>query len=243
VKDEAKKLINRFMGVVGLRIVNVSWGPRGFAAPLRQALTKGILVDTVIDIGASDGCWTLECLKVLPQANYFLVEPLDEHRPRLMKLAAANPAVSIWNGLLGKKADVVGLHVHGDQSSILDSSEYAGSEIRKIEARPLDAFLASGHLRGRLLIKLDVQGAELTVLEGAAHCLRQTELVLLEVSFQQIYHSAPLVDAVISWMANAGFRVFDICSYVQRPYDGLLAQADLFFARPDSLLFAHQGWE
>jgi hypothetical protein len=67
--------------------------------------------------------------------------------------------------------------------------------------------------------------------------------VLLEVSFQQIYRSAPLVDAVVSWMANAGFRVFDICSYVQRPYDGLLAQADLFFARLDSPLFAHQGWE
>jgi FkbM family methyltransferase len=165
VKEEAKKLINRFMGVVGLRIVNASWGPRGFAASLQQVLMKGISVDTVIDIRASDGCWTLECLKVLPQANYFLVEPLAEHRPRLMKLTAANPAVSIWNGLLGKKTDVVGLHVHGDQSSILGSSEYAGGEIRRIEARPLDAFLASGQLRGRLLIKLDVQGVELMVLE------------------------------------------------------------------------------
>ena len=53
--------------------------------------------------------------------------------------------------------------------------------------------------------KLDVQGAELTILENAEKKLKNTLAVQLEVSFFNLYHNQPSFGQIDIWMRNRGF--------------------------------------
>ena len=56
-------------------------------------------------------------LEVFPDANYFLVDPLEENRAYLDSLQKIRPNIKVWHGALGEKACSLPFNVHGDQSS------------------------------------------------------------------------------------------------------------------------------
>lgn len=240
-KVRSKAAVNALAGLFGARVVGAQWGPRGFSASLQRARSKGFSPATVIDVGAASGQWTRECRKVFPTARYLLVDPLEENRSALDELAQSDPQVAAWHGALGAEPGHLELWAHGDQSSFLRSSDFPGKP-RQVEVRTLDSLIETFQLPSPVLFKADVQGYEIEVLKGAARCLQMCEMLLLEVSFQRLYTDSPLAHEVISFVGARGFRVYDICSFVQRPADNELAQCDLLFARDDSPLFSHEGW-
>jgi FkbM family methyltransferase len=204
----------------------------------------GISPLQIVDAGASNGQWTLECLKMFPKSRYFLVDPLTENVQSLSKLQSENSNVKFWSGGLGKKEGQFTLNVHGDQSSFLASEYTMGSQGQKriVEIRTLDSFIGSELMESPNMIKADVQGYELEVLKGCTKCLETTEILLLEVSYRHIYSGGPLAHEVISYVGELGFRIFDICSYVQRPRDLELVQSDIIFAKEGSRLFDYEGY-
>jgi hypothetical protein len=88
-----------------------------------------------------------------------------------------------------------------------------------------------------------VQGYELEVLRGATRCLEATEMLILEVSFRRVYKDSALAHEIIAYVADRGFRIYDVCSYVQRPSDLDLIHSDLVFVSESSSLFSYQGWK
>ncbi len=229
----AKKIINAALGCCGLRLVSSEWGPSGFSKAFARLATAGLKPHEIIDVGAARGCWTRECMTVFPDARYFLADPLPANREPLAALAAENARVTVWNGAIGPTAGTLPVHVHGDQSSAFTAADEAMSRTQVIQVpmRPLDSFLADGTLRTPTILKADVQGYELAVLQGASQTLRHVVAVLLEVSFRRIYHDLPLAHSVIGTMAEHGFRIADVCSYAQRARDHALLQADMLFVK------------
>ena len=240
MKLSARAIANRLLGTVGVRAVNAAWGPRGFAGALSRASRLGVHIDEIVDVGAASGEWTRECMAVLPNARYFLVDPLDENAVALRTLAAARRNVHCWIGALGASQGTMQLFVHGDQSSAYPS-EFSRVPGRDVSVRTLDSFLGR-EIHHPALIKADVQGHELEVLQGAERCLSTAVLVLLEVSFRRIYAGAPLAHEVIAFMGARGFRILDVCTYTQSPSDGELAQSDLLFARDGAPIFSREGY-
>jgi FkbM family methyltransferase len=236
-----KSTLNALAARFGLRIVNARWGPRGFAAAFRLAHDAGFRPGGIVDLGAARGEWTVECMTIFPEARYLLVEPLPSNRERLDQFAAAHPNVRVHNGAVGATEGVVRLHEHGDQTSALTSADFAGEPV-EVAQRTLDALLQDAPLPSPLIVKIDVQGMETQVLAGASDTLARTDLLLVEVSFVEIYDGNCLAHDVIGMAAQSGFRIADICTYTQRPKDGLLAQSDLLFLRSKSGLFATKGW-
>lgn len=100
----------------------------------------------------------------------------------------------------------------------------------------IDEVVASRGLTGPLLIKADVQGAELRVLSGAEKSLEQTEAVILEVVFFEYFAGGPLMDEVVAWMGQHGFIAYDLCGLLYRALDNALSQCDILFVRKDGLL-------
>ena len=239
-----KRVINQVLGTVGLRLVNASWGPRGVVSTFERIKKQQISVQQIVDIGAAKGQWTRECMQVWPGADYFLIEPRKENQDRLKRLHDEHRQVKYWMGGLGTAPGCMDLYVHDEQSSFFKSefSESAVSSQQRVEIRTLDSFLEEGGIAAPDLIKLDVQGYEIEVLKGAEKCLECTELLLIEVSYREIYENSPLAHEVISWVGARGFRILDICTYTQRPLDGELAQSDMLFARESSRLFDLEGW-
>ena len=233
---------NALLGVFGMRIVSARWGPRGPMDSLRRVRAQGLVPRQIVDVGASDGSWTRECLTVFPESRYLLVDPLAANAPALEDLRHRHGNVWVWHGALGRSPGTLDLLVHGDQSSFLRSDSFAAREAQRVEVRSLDSFLGSDYLQPPDLIKADVQGFELEVLGGATRCLENAQLLLLEVSYRRIYRGLPLAHEVIAFVGDAGFRIYDICTYAGRPCDGELTQSDILFAREGSPLFANETW-
>jgi hypothetical protein len=72
--------------------------------------------------------------------------------------------------------------------------------------------------------------------------LESAELLILEVSFRRIYKESALAHEIIAYVGKRGFRIFEICSYLQRGTDHDLIQSDMVFVHESSSLFSHHGW-
>ena len=245
LRRTTKKIINKLLGIMDLKIVNISQGPLGILEALRKVKKQGVVPHQIIDAGAAIGAWTRKCLELFPDAEYFLVDPLDENSAFLNELQQTNPKVKVWQGALGSRPGQLDLYVHGDQSSFF-ASEYGQSNetsTRTVQVRTLDSFMEDSTIQQPDMIKADVQGFEIEVLKGAEKCLENTELLLLEVSYRRIYWNGPLAHEVISYVGSKGFRFLDVCTYIKRPFDGELTQSDILFAKDGSRLFEPEGWE
>jgi len=78
------------------------------------------------------------------------------------------------------------------------------------------------------LLKVDVQGGELSVFRGAADTLRRTKLVWTEVCFRQIYEGSALFGDIHAFMSNAGLILSGI-SQGFRGEGGELLEGDALF--------------
>ena len=77
----------------------------------------------------------------------------------------------------------------------------------------LDNVCEEKKLKGPYVLKVDVQGAELLVLEGAVKVLENCDLVILEVSFFNFRKDTPDLFEVVQYMKNQGFPLlFSLCS-------------------------------
>jgi FkbM family methyltransferase len=196
----------------------------------------------VIDVGAAHGDFTRTTAAVFPDAAYHLIEPLKEYDPFLRDIREGPSKTTVHQIAATEKSGEIVLNVHPDLvgSSIFREAEGPGVDgvARTVPAITLDELARDHRLASPFLIKADVQGAELRVLEGAREILPATALVILEVSFQPFFDGGPEHARVISFMESQGFVVYDVLGLSRRPLDGALAQADLVFARHDGPLRA-----
>ena len=229
---KVKEIINRFLRPLGLKMVNAKWGPRGFANVFREIASSGIAIEQVVDIGASNGQWTHECREIWPDAKYFLVDPLVENELSLQRMKSDIRGLGYYLGALSSKPGSMILNHHGDQSSFHPSEFGHGAESqRSIPVETLDNLLKQGCFSPPDLIKIDVQGHELQVLAGAIETLKSAKILLIECNIQQSYHGIPFFHEVVSFLGDHDFRVFDFCTYAQRPFDLRLTQTDVVFAK------------
>jgi len=241
-RDWLRARINGLLAPAGVRVVNVRWGPRGFAASFGKLARQGVEPKCIVDIGAATGEWTRECLNVFPNAEYFMVDPLEENQASLETLCRARRNVHFRMCALGAAQGELALHVHGDQSSFFPSEYDETGSLRRVRVETLDNMVSSGLTVAPDIIKVDAQGFELEVLRGSEQAMSTTEFVLLEVSFRETYIGCPLAHEVIAAMGKYGFRIYDLCTYSQRPMDLELFQSDILFARGDSRVFAEEGY-
>jgi len=82
-------------------------------------------------------------------------------------------------------------------------------------------------------VKIDVQGSELDILNGASQTINRTEYVSCEVALVQYNQGAPLIGEVIDKMRDYGFSIIDIVEYHSFPqlYGGVYFQLDLLFKK------------
>jgi len=108
--------------------------------------------------------------------------------------------------------------------------------VESLPMKTLDSVVARRKMPGPILLKADVQGYELEVLRGANETLRNTEVILLEVSTLPYNIGAPLFSDVVAFVADRRFLIYDFCHLHRRQSDDTAFQVDVLFAREDSAL-------
>ncbi len=202
---------------------------------LRRLHRRGLRPDFVIDIGASTGIWSEAASRLFPEAQFVLVEPLgDRYDPRARKHhlkairrhALVEAAVSDRPGRMtfNVPPDLYG-------ASLLlpdDARTYQSVEVR---VTTVDEIAAEQALRGRGLLKADVQCAEHLVLAGAARTLPQVDVILIELSLVRYAPEARTLREMLDLLHGLGFRLYDDTGGWRSPVDGTLLQKDLVFVR------------
>jgi FkbM family methyltransferase len=214
---------------------------------LEQARTIGFVPRAVIDVGAAYGSFTCLCQTVFPDARYLLVEPLEEYRPLLDQVKQTSASVDYTMAAASAHEGVIQINVHPD---LVGSSLYREVEtgtgvngmMRTVRSVTVDRLVRDAGFDGPYLLKVDVQGAELDVLQGAEHTLSSSELVVLEVSFFKFFEDGPECADVLAYMKKKGFVPYDIVGRQYRPLDGALSQVDIAFVKEGGLFRRHHGY-
>ncbi len=171
---------------------------------LEPLLRLALAPDLLVDVGVAGG--TPELYDFFPDCPLVLIEPFPEQIGPV-----ARPATIIGKAA-GARTGVVDLHFNPrkpHQSSLYRRTIHDGS-VRRAEMDTLDNMLAD-HPGQRLAVKIDVEGAELEVLEGAPRTLLRTICVFVEVNMGYLFecqrNPLPKVDCL---MKGAGFTLYRI---------------------------------
>lgn len=169
-----------------------------------------------LDVGAHHGDSTLDVLAAFPAAMVHAFEPdADNHAAAVVKLAGHAGRAVLHRAALSDRDGTATLRVnsHDGTHSLLDigAQRYWGAWAgpvgeADVPTATLDSFCAVAGIERIDLLKMDIQGAELSALRGASGLLARQGIgaVLLEVLFQPLYKDQPLFWDIGAYMASHG---------------------------------------
>ena len=169
--------------------------------------------DVFWDIGANVGYFTLVAATALDNRGQIVAfEPGKNAYARLTENLSLNPYENIQTfsvAVSDREGEAV-LHVSGDiadssASLFLGGDDQAGHEVCRTVA--LDHFLTAEGLRPPTLIKLDAEGAELAVLQGAQGLISQSPpLFLMEMEEKNLKAAGASKAAIRQFLEGCGYR-------------------------------------
>lgn len=134
----------------------------------------------VIDIGANIGLTALALSNICPKGKIIAIEPVKKTCEYLIK------NIDTYHFAAGKTTESLPITMHGVDNFLAGSFvgdnytlTYPGSFSEKTFVKSVDNTFNEFGLTGLDFIKLDVEGYELTVLEGMRHLLQQFKLVVM----------------------------------------------------------------
>jgi FkbM family methyltransferase len=252
----AKRIVRRAFKLAGFEIVRSHGNGtvresfidriNNLRSDMGQCLTHlnglGLKPATVIDVGVAFG--TPELYEPFPDSQFLLVEPLREFKPFLAAIRSQYRARTVL-AAAGPKNGLVEFCVTPDKTTSAVLSPLSSPQLfsrRKVACLRVDALCSRFGFSGPFVIKVDVQGYELSVLDGCTKILPQTEAVILEVNFFPFSQGIPELCEVLAYMKSLGFVAYDIFGGHNRPLDGARAQADVVFVKKDGAFRLRQEW-
>lgn len=204
--------------------------------------------DVVLDIGANAGQFgdlvldtgfrgTLVSFEAIPSVHAVL----KEHARRRSKSWVVAPCSALGSSSRETVINVAGnsvssslLPMRQEHLDAAPESAYVGTQA--VQVRRLDE-LAQALVppEGRLMIKIDTQGYELEVLNGATGLLPRTVAINVELSFAPLYAGAPDAFEVIRVIEALGFELFFLVPEFKDKRSGRLLQVDGVFLRHEHL--------
>ena len=205
---------------------------------LRLLKYNKFIPNYIIDVGSGYGQWTNKLLEVYPSSKYFLFDADINNKPSLEKLKLKYKNLNYKICLLTNSDEYYTFYNMGYGSSIFEENTSHARKKEMIKSSTLDNELPL-ELKNysNNLIKIDVQGAELKVIDGLKSYLNYFEVIILEVSIHNYNKGSPLFYEVMNYMKKKDFRLYDIFDLKRLGNNrSFLLQFDCIFVRVGSNL-------
>jgi FkbM family methyltransferase len=200
-------------------------------------------VDLVVDVGANTGGYARSLRSAGFAGRILSFEPLMSAHGALVAASRMDTNWAVADRMaLGDRNGVVSINVAGNSASssireMLEThrcaapeSAYVGRE--DVDVRRLDdvrlPFLDSA---ARPFLKIDTQGYEAEVLEGAAGILDRVRGVQLELTLSPLYQGQLLWRDLVDRLEVAGFGLWGMVPEFIDPKTGRMLQCDGIFFR------------
>jgi FkbM family methyltransferase len=238
-----KKLVKYVLKKVGLDIHKYTPKP---VLPL-ATLFSLYQVDTIFDIGANIGTSVTGFRAIGFQKKIVSFEPIQYLFSQMAVQAAKDQNWVIKNFALGDINEEVYINVsggHAGASSILSMTSNVlenapDQEVvrqEKIEVKTIDSIIDQYYPHGdNLFLKIDVQGYEKKVIEGAKNSLARVIGIKVEMSIVKNYEEEMLWTEMIQLLNDLGFRLVLIENGWSNSLTKELYQIDGIFFRTDRI--------
>jgi FkbM family methyltransferase len=216
---------------------------------LARLVEQGLAPLVVFDVGASNGEWTREILPVLPGVRFVLFEPLANdvrYSDELLSLARSFHDVEVHAIAIGATVESVEITVFENitgSTSLATHHDLFGVTRLARPQTTIDSLVFEQGFPSPQLLKADIQGGELDLIQGALRTLPLVTVLHLEVWITREYGpSTPLLHEVMQALEPLGFRLTDIgdCFYND---DGRLIALDCLFVNRRSELAKRLGMD
>ena len=200
-------------------------------------------VDVLLDVGANIGQFAKAIREAGFQRRVVSFEPLGDAHVRLVAESRSDPHWLVAERVaIGAEEGEVVMNIAGNSfsSSILSmlpaheaaapGSSQVGTE--RAMLMPLDV-AAQDYVQGddTVFIKIDTQGYEKHVLDGASEILGQAAGLHVELSFVPLYQDQPLFHEMVNRLREDGFCLWGIWPGIHDPGSGRMLQVDATFFR------------
>lgn len=238
----AKSVLRRGLHRVGIDIV--PYDGRRFVDRRRIEVINAARATVVVDVGAGSGQFGARLRAERYRGRIVSFEPVSAAFEKLRERAAPDRNWRCLELALGDHSGDVTINVAGNlwsssflamtsaHESAAPESVYVGEEaVRLARLDSLDVIGADD----RAYLKIDVQGAEAAVLDGAEGVFEQINAAELELSLAELYRGQELLPALRDRMLAKGFVLVWLGESVFRDSasDDILA-LDGIFIRPPS---------
>lgn len=239
------KLIRSVAKFFGLLIIKDT--PSGSLEKQLSTILKLLKIDHVFDIGANEGQFAREIRENGYNGKIVSFEPLTSARKKLLALAEHYPGWQVHEqSAIGDYDGEIEINIANNSvsSSILPmleshsnadkSSAYVGSE--RVPIFMLDS-ISNRYFEknSNLLIKIDTQGYEWQVLDGARETLKRAQVVLCELTLVPLYHGQRLWKDIVDRLDKQGFMLWALQKGFTNIKTGQSLQIDGIFVRKTKL--------
>jgi len=193
----------------------------------------------IFDVGSGIGEWTKQSLKIFSDSRYYLFDADSNNFEKLSLLKKNYSNISFKINLLSDDINTYKFYNMGYGSSIFEEQTKHNRYVEKLNSITLYDEISDDVLnKTNNLIKLDVQGSEIKILDGLKERINIFEVIILEVSLHNYNKNSPLIDSVMRFMEKQKFRLYDICDLKRLGNEkSFLLQLDCVFVRQNSQLF------
>jgi FkbM family methyltransferase len=240
----AKTFVQNMLRPFGIQLSRVMTPERQEALEEAQKLSrlrwvKPLGIKTVLDIGANTGQFAGFVHKLLPEAQIFAFEPLQDCFNALEAKFKGNRHFQGFNLALGDQVGEVEVfrNEFSPSSSLLPMNDVhkenfpytEKARVEKIKISKLDDLAPNLAIQEPLLVKLDVQGFEDRVLRGGHKTIQRATVIITELSAENLYQDQPLFEEIYRMLIEMGFRYHGNFDQLLSPIDGRVLQMDGVF--------------
>ena len=206
---------------------------------------------TLIDVGANTGQFARHFRHLRPECLVYSFEPLRDCFDELRRSMADVPGFTAFNVALGESDEETEFFrsAYSESSSLLRMGEphkqlfpYTRDiTTETVKLRRLDSYFDQITVRGGLMIKIDVQGAEARVLRGGRRVLSKADAVVAEVGYLPLYVGQATLRELAELLDDCGLTFMGTIDQNLRPGDSLPMYGDALFVRRATLQRLGQG--
>lgn len=215
--------------------------------PVRVAtMLNWLPAQAVLDIGANIGQYGSALRAGGYKGRIVSCEPLSDAYAHLERRSARDASWTVVRTAVGDVPGETTINVSANSysSSLLPMTDAhrdaaPGSEFVTTQTVPVttvrDLVAEQGVDPARALLKVDTQGFESAVLDGAGELVGQFAALALELSFVPLYEGQALYDDLVERLTKAGYTLYGIDAGFGDPVTGRMLQCDGLFVRTDLL--------
>jgi FkbM family methyltransferase len=234
------KLTQRTLRRLGIDVTR--YDPMGMVEARRQRLLDHRGIDTVLDVGANVGQYA-QALRTHGYTRRIIsFEPLSDAFVQLSARVQMDRNWECIQSAIGDREGEVEINVaqNSFSSSILpmcdihlaSAPDSAYQRRERVSLHRLDSFESKWPSAShRLFLKIDVQGFERQVFEGAPRTLAQAVGLEVELSLVPLYRGQALALEIVELVSRAGLKLVSLEPGFAEPRTGELLQVDGIFVR------------